>query len=134
MIGFFMALAVAIVFNADTFSVGERLWENPALRQEFAAMAQASAEKGLADAQNAELGEAKRQLTALPLGWRRPDPNTGERVFQAPSCCLNMILKGFGLLLTGFLVSLGGPFWFDTMAKLLPLRASGPKPNRVKKA
>lgn len=37
--------------------------------------------------------------------------------------------KVFGLLLTTFAVSLGAPFWFDLLNKLVNLRGSGPKPT-----
>ncbi len=35
-----------------------------------------------------------------------------------------------GFLLTAFAVSLGAPFWFDTLTNLANLRGAGPKPER----
>jgi hypothetical protein len=34
-----------------------------------------------------------------------------------------------GWLATAFAVMLGTPFWFDTLQRLAPLRATGPPPN-----
>jgi hypothetical protein len=35
----------------------------------------------------------------------------------------------WGLLLTAFALSLGAPFWFNLLSKLVSIRASGPKPD-----
>jgi hypothetical protein len=33
--------------------------------------------------------------------------------------------------MTGLAVSLGAPFWFDMLKKVLSVRAAGPKPDRA---
>src|SRR5437870_4444360 len=40
------------------------------------------------------------------------------------------IQKLVGLLLTGLALSLGAPFWFDLLSKLINLRGAGAKPKR----
>jgi len=52
----------------------------------------------------------------LPIGWtkeNRPDNAWGWGG------------KVFGLVVTGFALMLGAPFWFDTLSKLARLRATG---------
>jgi hypothetical protein len=81
--------------------------------------------------------EATRLLTALPIGWSsvRKDGSDKRSVFRlfmdtvfAPDW--SGVGLVFGWLTTGFAVSLGTPFWFDTMQKLVNLRGTGPKPAR----
>ncbi len=37
----------------------------------------------------------------------------------------------FGLLISGFALSFGAPFWFDTLSKLVTMRNSGKKPKKT---
>ena len=39
--------------------------------------------------------------------------------------------KIFGLFATGLALSLGAPFWFDTLSKFANIRAAGVKPERA---
>jgi len=129
---FGLGLLMALALNADTFQISRELWANPVLRHEVAARAEAMAENGLPadDAYEA----SKTQLEALPLGWFEPgrDGEDDEWAFKAPGDGWDWLVKILGLLTTGFLISLGGPFWFDAMEKLLKLRAAGPKPERAR--
>lgn len=45
----------------------------------------------------------------LPIGW-------------------GYLTKAIGLLITIFAVSLGGPFWFDILQRVMQIRSTGPKP------
>ena len=38
------------------------------------------------------------------------------------------IVKIFGLLMTGFAISLGAPFWFDMLNKVISIRSAGRSP------
>jgi hypothetical protein len=55
--------------------------------------------------------------TGLPLGWR------GVDVWNMPS--EEMFHKIIGLLLSGFALSLGAPFWFDMLQKVAAMRSVG---------
>ncbi|MCK6501773.1 MAG: hypothetical protein L6Q38_20040, partial [Nitrospira sp.] len=65
--------------------------------------------------------QSRIEALGLPLGWSAPLPN-------APSGWWEKIL---GLALTTLAISLGAPFWFDIMTKLLKMRAPshGPLPS-----
>jgi hypothetical protein len=41
---------------------------------------------------------------------------------------VNFWTKVFGLLLTVLALSLGAPFWFDMLNKIINIRSSGPPP------
>jgi hypothetical protein len=67
----------------------------------------------------------------LPIGWpswpwawriayRGDDP-------RFPHASDEIVLKVLGLVFTALAAAQGGPFWFDLLGKLIPLRATGPK-------
>jgi hypothetical protein len=43
-------------------------------------------------------------------------------------------LKIFGFLITALAISLGAPFWFDLLKKLMQLRGDGAKPENTPSA
>lgn len=61
----------------------------------------------------------KKLSSSFPLGWNKAPWNGGLSWSNAPS-------KFLGLLLTVIAISLGGPFWFQMISRLTPLRATGP--------
>lgn len=80
----------------------------------------------------------------LPLGWviDANDPHAIEQVPPSLFYMVNWDLKTLqawlskivGLLITVFAVSLGAPFWFDTLSKLINLRGAGTPPGEKKKS
>jgi hypothetical protein len=125
---FAIALILAIGINADSFTIGQRLWKDDALRTAVAATAAASTggptpscalspedKTPLPPAQAAaKCTEAVKQLN-LPLGWTTATTPHGWRI---PA-------KIPGLLITAFAVMLGAPFWFDLLGKVSNLRGAG---------
>jgi hypothetical protein len=59
----------------------------------------------------------------LPLGW------TSQQVGYFSQQWVNVIL---GWLLSAFAASLGAPFWFDTLNRIMNVRASGKNPDQSK--
>ena len=57
----------------------------------------------------------------LPLGWVNApkDPADPRKV---PKGFYDWVLKLFGILLTGFAISQGAPFWFDLLNKFMVIR------------
>jgi hypothetical protein len=58
-----------------------------------------------------------------PLAMRRPE--------WSASWLRWLVLKLAGLVMTGLAVSLGAPFWFDLLGRLVNLRATGAKPAKT---
>lgn len=56
----------------------------------------------------------------LPLGW------AGE---SSPADCWEWVQKIIGIIVSILAVSLGAPFWFETLNKLVNLRNAGKKPQ-----
>ncbi len=61
----------------------------------------------------------------LPLGWEAWLEPENYSSYDANT----WLLKVMGLLLTIVAVSLGAPFWFDVLNRLVNLRMSGAKPK-----
>ena len=62
----------------------------------------------------------KQELTELPLplGWQ-----------AAPDDVLEWLTKIVGLMVTALALSLGAPFWFDALNRLVSVRDSGKSPD-----
>lgn len=147
----FVGLAIALVFNADTIKIINRLQTDPKLREKVIAQASeftkahpsldvgqlpakadtsTNAEKQLSNKlisqasklANQDLGKVN---NLVGLGW----PDGFCRNFdKAHTDGTNLIFRIFicltGWLLTALAVSLGAPFWFDLLNKLMQLRSS----------
>lgn len=128
------AAAITIALNVDTIRITKTLWTDGNLRASLAAQAEAfrqanQSEKrvGVPDSSKS-LDQALSQLqqTGLPIGWH-PDPSRpslGE-LWQARRRVFTKLV-GWGL--TMIALSLGAPFWFDTLNKVANLRAAGKPP------
>jgi hypothetical protein len=136
------------LLNADTIELARYLYENPTVRESLADRAEQiahdstyreavneireakqdtlhpwqNADQAIASINRnvADLKSIKAELdaTKLPLSWKnKPD---------------NWLIKILGLLFTALAVSLGAPFWFDMLNKLVNLRSVGKKPATTK--
>jgi hypothetical protein len=108
-----ISAVVILVLNVDTLAVAESLWNDPALRSVVTAQAGHASQ-----AVSANDALATVQGLPLPIGWTTPH----HRDVQTISYLV------VGWLLTFFAVSLGAPFWFDTLSKLGRLRGTGAPP------
>ena len=89
------------------------------------------------DAATADLVKAQKDVAnlSIPLGWSAAD----LKMFQPPQSSdawllvWNVILLIAGWLITALAVSMGSPFWFDLLQRLINIRNSGPKPGSPKK-
>jgi hypothetical protein len=133
---FVVAIAVVAGINADSFTIGQRLWKDDAVRSAVVAQANKTVASSQADCTKAQGGgeqptPAEQAANCLddvkelgiPVGWTTDSsPHSWEQAFG----------KIFGLLLTVFAVQLGAPFWFDLLGKVSRLRGSGSKPDSTK--
>jgi hypothetical protein len=68
---------------------------------------------------------------AIPIGWRDSDQENDPREpFPTPDQYADAIRRhGLGWLLTTLAISIGAPFWFDMLNKVISIRASGKPPE-----
>jgi hypothetical protein len=120
--GYFLlafGVVIAVGFNVDSLAIAEFLWLNPqaaALLADQAQAATAAAPAASDVAAGPAQAVAQLQAGAVPFGW-------GPGVHIGP-------MKLLGWSATALAVSLGAPFWFDMLSRLLNIRSAGPKPKR----
>jgi len=137
-----VSLFVVVGANADTIMLAKLLMHNDALRASMAGAAvqvveagQSAAAKSASDAAAAGLTVVRATAAKeageidLPLGWLDTNGN-----FSNPGTIGNWVSKILGLVITIAAVSLGAPFWFDTLSKFVNLRGAGTPPGQQNKS
>ena len=136
-----LGIAVAAVTNADTINLALALARDGAVRTAVVSAAQqrlASDEANGAPAAAETTPEAReREATValqrayadlsslgLPIGWRWNTPENRNDLRRVPEGALAWLLKMIGILLTGFAISQGAPFWFDVLNKFMVIRST----------
>ncbi len=121
---FFIAIFIAGLLDADTIKFAKAIEWNSATRASLVATAGAAAKESTADAlQHISSGV----FNSLAFGWYRsaaatPSAGPAESPWQIP----------LGLIATVLAMSLGAPFWFDTLKFLMNVRNSGANPDESK--
>lgn len=115
-----IGLLITVALGVDTVSVATALWKEPTLRAQAVAVAQ-HVTQNPANGAGQSIGDLNKQLNdlQLPMGWANP-PKSGDLGAWA--------IKILGLLLTTCAVSLGAPFWFGVLNRVVNIRATGPTP------
>jgi hypothetical protein len=124
---FIVAITLTVAINADSYSIAQRLWKDPALRGAVVAQASQVVKNGKAECAQVDAQTPKTDAAAncvaevknlgVPLGWSNA---------TSPHDTWSALGKIIGLLVTGFALSLGAPFWFDLLGKVSNLRGAGP--------
>ncbi len=137
-----IAFLIICFTNADTLMLVQRLTQDTALRASLVAAAQDAAKlpappAGAPDGDDPriKLVLEKAESLKFPLGWSS-QPNDPWRVppFEWNWAFFSWwLLKLLGIAISTFAVSLGAPFWFDTLSKFVNLRGAGVPPNESRK-
>jgi hypothetical protein len=119
-----LSLLVAFVLNADSLQLARGLWSDPSVRS--ALVKQADNQTNASP----DAKERKKQFDKLPLplGWHWTRSKADPQAFPLWWRPYDLASKLIGLLLTAAALTLGAPFWFDTLSKLARLRNTGPPP------
>jgi len=129
---FVLAFLLTVLVNADTIMIVNALSRDATLRASIVAAAQQAAAQPLPQGG----GQASETVTTLrsqinalqlPIGWSA-DARDSRAV---PTSLGDALMKLVGLFLTVFAVSLGAPFWFDLLNKLVNIRSAGKPPETV---
>jgi hypothetical protein len=129
---FVVGLVLTVGLNADAVAIANRLASDDELRSvaadaaaEFVAQQDPGNLGGNVEAVRLELGSLD-----LPLGW-------SSDVVEYPRLDhpWSLFSEGFwwlkfaGLLVTTFALTLGAPFWFDALSRVVSIRAAGQPPK-----
>ena len=138
-----LAVFVTLAMNADTVQIGRKLWTNPALRAQFVTEAAIRANQSrpeemlpLVEYPNPDepteskplrtpqsgLNENEERLLSQVMGW------PGEPKTNA----LGYLAQLIGWMITAAAVSLGAPFWFDTLNRIMNIRNAGRSPTEAR--
>ena len=128
-----IGLVIAVVFNVDTLEVYDTLSKDPATASAVADMAANFVEqKDMIDQMNLDSTEVTQQVKDLVtenlaslenpigVGWGGVDIYALE--------WYEWVKKVFGWFITSLAISLGAPFWFDLLRKLVNIRGTGGVP------
>jgi len=143
-----LGLIVAVTVNADAVRIAQSLSNDASLRKGLVASAQARANQPVADPNAAAVAQARIQQElqgldslGLPIGWRKADlpkvtaPPAVEgqgwwtTTFQSAEVLATIIVLTImqhlvGWVLTAIACSMGAPFWFDLLGKVVAVRSS----------
>ena len=130
-----VGIAIALVFNAYTFAIYQRLESDPQTLQQVVALAEdftqtqentlvravdPSFEQSLESLQALVNNQINTVKSPLGLGWSNMD--------FSEYGAYDWLAKALGYLVTALAISLGAPFWFDLLRKVVNIRSSGAKP------
>jgi len=150
---FFIGFIVAIGFNVDTITIAKKLMKDPKLREQLVQSANNYLErnKEMADQlkdsqlkQSAVYDSVKKDYDSLRARTKEL-MNSAQGLINTDIKNVNQLMglgwnngflyynEGqdwtwfFGWLITALSISLGAPFWFDLLSKLVKLRGTGTK-------
>lgn len=140
-----VGIVIAFALNADSLSVGRALWGDETLRGQLVTAASQYVNKPLETSECKETDPQKQtacllkqfkqqqeQLRPFPIGWPDEQFDTQLKAASGWSWWQILLLKILGCLWTGLALSLGAPFWFDTLQKFMNVRGAGVKPQEKK--
>jgi hypothetical protein len=110
-----IGLFIAIAANVNTIAIANALYQDDNLRASAIAMA----ERARTDPDvNAQTAMARLDSLKLPIGW----PISAR--YTDGSSVLGIVAMIVGWIFTGLAVSLGAPFWFDLLNKMMVIRST----------
>jgi hypothetical protein len=136
-----VAALLTVLTNADTLAITKKLWDNPSLRAEAVKLAEQRAEMPrptvkveyndaddplnptITKESQDSLTDDEQNILGKLIGWEKPltEYSVGDLLRHFP-----------GWFLTVVAVSLGAPFWFDVLNKIMKLRNAGKVPAKGK--
>ena len=130
-----LACAITVTLNADTVRIAKTFWTSPTVSAVVVEHAKARAEyprdptaSGPAQVPTQALTDQEQKLLGEIAGWTGDQLPPGGNVFAWLWSLLRSHLLGWSL--TAIAVSLGAPFWFDTLNRFVNIRSSGRAPAR----
>lgn len=135
---FGIALFVAVALNVNTLRIAEYLYENDAARTLVVARAEQAVADSAVLAMNYRQARGALDSLALPIGWKGvrlglPGTNTVVDTDGAGAGITRVRHRSvwdwvfaplFGWLLTAAAATLGAPFWFDVLNKVMVIRST----------
>ncbi len=130
-----VGLSMAVILNADTLALYEHLESDPETLSQLVTAAETLSQKESVDSlvrTDLEFADALEQFKSykgqveelespLGMGWKNAD--------MVNASAYDWLTKVLGWIITALAISLGAPFWFDILKKMVSIRTSGSKPQ-----
>jgi hypothetical protein len=130
-----LACAITVALNADTVRISRTLWTNPTVSAVLVEQAKSRAERPPDQAASAPastpmqaLTDQEQALLGQVTGWADDQIPKGANFFVWLWAVLRTHLLGW--VITAIAVSLGAPFWFDTLNRFINIRSAGRTPDK----
>jgi len=125
---FVLALVLALILNIDLLRISRELYGNDEQRAMLVAYAQSSVADP-AFVEKRQQAFQHLQDKEFPVGWDQAQLDrlarvTGQTGDYAPGTFVDMLVWLVGFLFTAFAATLGAPFWFDVLNKVMVIRAT----------
>lgn len=122
---FAIGLILSFGMNANTITIVTDLYKNDTKRQVLVAEIESTVKQKGLDSLSAHRAYAKLDSMNVIAGWSRGW--TGSLAYGKPKdlpLCLSFLLSLLGWSITAFAVTLGAPFWFDMLNKIILVRSA----------
>jgi hypothetical protein len=132
-----VAVVITVLANADTLNIARQLWVDPTLRSTIVEQAKQRAQMprptGAVEDVNKndplkptvtpgnQLTDEESAMLGRMIGWTRASLQTDW---------VGWLQRVLGWIFTAIAVSLGAPFWFDTLNRIINLRNTGKAPAK----
>ncbi|NJN04851.1 MAG: hypothetical protein HC873_10380 [Leptolyngbyaceae cyanobacterium SL_1_1] len=129
-VGILIGLAIAVILNADSLHIANRLTTDQTIRDSISVAASQLANRDLQDLQQeldlmTEAVDNSLEQFPLPIGR---SPRILEQQAQAEAQWAFPIPRRYlGWLITGLAISMGSTFWYDLLNRVVNVRATGSK-------
>ena len=122
-----IALSMTLLLNVNTVTIVQYLSRNDTQRKVMVEQTAAYAKNGLIDTSGASAYKHLDSLN-LPIGWDQPEATyflKGYTDTKTPwNFSVNLFTPLLGWLITVFAASMGAPFWFDLLNKVMVIRST----------
>ena len=120
---FIIGLVVAVGLNINTIKIADYLYSNDDVRKLIVAQAENASKDSTFTQQSFAQARTNLDNLQLPLGWSNginpiADDNTDGNPWNS------FFIYVLGWLLTAFAATLGAPFWFDMLNKIMVIRGT----------
>ncbi|HEY9797548.1 MAG TPA: hypothetical protein V6D30_18065 [Leptolyngbyaceae cyanobacterium] len=140
-VAFLIGLVLAFAANADTFHIVNRLSKDTPLRYAITQNAgqitsSCSSSQGTQES-TSQLDCIRQEVNqtldkiSLPLGWSTVNLSQQEeegKGWQLNGFSFASLRRILGWMVSGLAISMGAPFWFELLGKIINVRNTGPKP------
>ena len=120
---FMIGLFVAVSLNVDTMAIARHLYQDSGARAAVVARAGALNTAGPTQVADYQAARAALDSLPLPIGWQR-NRHEFPRIKNFGTFWVGYAIPVIGWIMTALAATLGAPFWFDVLNKVMVIRST----------